>query len=716
MSDIVNLSIGRRGLLGAAAGGALLLGFRIPVAPRAAQAASDSAALNAFVAVNEDGRVTVQCPYIEMGQGTYTGIPSLVAEELEIALDQVDVEQAPPGPEYRLIRDTRFTGGSNSIRSSWEPLRRAGAMAREMLVGAAAQRFGVDRSELVAEDGHVRHPASGRSAAYGELVAAAAEQTPGAVTLKEPGQFRLLGNSPQRLDIPAKTDGTATFGVDTRVEGMLFAAVRQSPVFGGEPARFDADAAMAKPGVVAVEGITGAVAVVARSWWHAERGLEALNVEFGNGPAPDFDSDAHEKKLRDALSDKGVPGEQHGQAVDGLLGDPAGRVTADYFAPFLAHATLEPQNCTALVTDEACTLWAPNQGVDRVVQVAAQLTGLPETAITVHTPFLGGGFGRRFMPDFTIQVLELAVRHKGRPIKLVWSREQDMQHDFYRPAIAARYTARLGEDGLPVAMRATIAGDGPYKRHFGAVVDEIGFDPSVLEGATHASYGIDNRSIDYVYVETPPPIGFWRSVGNSHNGFVKESFVDELAAAAGEDPYRYRRRLLAGTPRVLAVLDAAAELAAWRSQPWKVGGVERAQGIALHEAYDSIVAQVAEVSIEGGRPRVHAVYCAVDCGIALNPNIVTMQVESGLAYGLSAALHEKVSMQSGRTRNGNFDDYPILRASEMPSVSVRIIDSGEKVGGIGEVGTPPIAPAVCGALYALTGKRVRSLPIGSIEA
>lgn len=720
MSDILNVSLRRRSLLGAGIAGALVLGFRLPVnSARAAhhESAAAGAALNAFVAIGDDGMATIQSPYIEMGQGTYTTIPALVAEEMDLPMNRVRVEQAPPGTAYHLIGPgTRFTGGSLSIRTAFGPMRKAGATARAMLLQAAAGRWQLPVSELETQAGRVLHKASGRSLDYAEVATEAAALTPPEdVPLKGAADFFLLGTPAERTDVPAKTDGSAEFGADISVPGMLIAAIAQAPVFGGEVSDYDEQAALAIDGVVAVNRIDNALAVVGRTWWHASQGLKAARPTFTAGPAPDFNIDAHEQAVRAALEHKGAASEAHGEDARALLGTAADVLTADYHVPFLAHATMEPQNCTALVTEDSCTIWTPNQGVERFIQAAAAVSGLPQEAITIHTPYLGGGFGRRFAPDFTAQAVAIAMQHKGTPIKLIWSREEDTQHDFYRPMVAARFRANLGGDGLPTALHATIAGDGPMKRHFAKMVEQVGYDESVVEGAIHQSYGIANRLIEYVYVETPPPIGFWRSVGNSHNAFFKESFIDEMAIAAGIDALEYRRRLLADAPRVRKVLDTAAEMAGWHPAPRDVDGVQRAQGIAIHEAYGTIVAQVAEVSVaKDGSPRVHKVWCAVDCGMALNPRIITMQMESGISTGLSAALHEKVQMRDGRTQAGNFDTYPILRAAEMPAVEVSIVDSGEAVGGIGEPGTPPIAPAVTNALFNLTGQRVRNLPIGKL--
>ena len=711
MSDIENVSLRRRELIKATLAGSLVLGFNL--SPGRAQTTQAGGKFNAFVSINSDGTATVQCPYIEMGQGTYTTIPALVAEEMDFPIDKVRVEQAPPEAPYRLIRGgSRFTGGSMSIRSAFIPMRKAGATARAMLLEAAAQRLNVSPAALSTKAGYVHHKSSSTTLSYAGLAAEAAQlAAPADVKLKSPGEFNLLGKSAPRSDVVEKSTGTAQFGVDTSQADMLFAAIRQAPVFGGKPEHVETDKMMAMPGVIAVHLLDDAVAVVARSWWFAENALTTLPPTFASGPKPDFDSQKHRDRLLRALESEGVAAEQHGDDPIAPLKRAGETVVADYVVPFLAHATLEPQNCTVRVDNQRCELWVPNQGVDRVMGVAQKITGLAESAITIHTPYLGGGFGRRFMPDFTIQALHIALEHKARPIKLIWSREEDTQHDYYRPMVAGRYQAALDEKGMPEAMHAVIAGDGPVNRHFPGAVAQSGFDRSVMEGAIHASYAIENRRIDYSYVETPPPIGFWRSVGNSYTGFFKESFVDEMAHAAGVDPVEYRRALLSDAPRVKRVLDTVADRARWRSKPWEENGARKAHGVALHESYDTIVAQIAEVSVDAGVPRVLKVWCAVDCGTALNPAIVEAQMQSGIAYGLSAALHEQVRMSQGKAIPGNFDNYPILRASEMPEVEVTIINSGEKIGGIGEPGTPPIAPAVCNALFTLTGQRIRELPI-----
>ncbi len=682
------------------------------------QNGADESELTAFIVLDTQGQITILSPFVEMGQGIYTSIASLVAEELDADMADVKVMQAPHGPAYRIMFDNtmRFTGGSRSLRSAFVPLREAGAAARSMLLRAAAEQLQVDVGGLVTEQSQVIEPASGRKLGYGELAARAAQlPMPIDITLKTPADYRLLGQPNDRVDVPAKTNGQARFGIDQQQPGLLSAAVSQAPVFDGEVDTLDAGPVMGMPGVVAVEQILHGVAVIADHYWHAKSALNTLPVAFKGGIDSGFSSPTYLSKLQARLDEPGETVEQHGD-IAAAFAEAATTITATYHTPFLAHATMEPMNCTALVDDDSCTVWAPNQGVDAVVEIAGQITGLAPAQITVHTPYLGGGFGRRFINDYAVQALTLAARHKGKPIKVIWSREEDMQHDHYRPMTAARYRAALAADGSLIALHTTTVGDGPMRRHFGARIGEDNIDPSVIEGVTEQGYAIANRQHDYVYEPSPAPLGFWRSVGNSHNAFFNECFIDEVAAATNTDPLVLRQRLLAGNARFTKVLQRAADMADWRAAPYtNAQGRQCAMGIAIHHAYQTIACQVAEVSVDAaGQPEVHKVWCSVDCGFAVNPNIVTMQIESGIVYGLSAALHETVKMEQGRAVNGNFDDYPILTAQEMPEVGVEIINSGEALGGIGEPGTPPIAPAVCNALFTLTGKRIRSLPIGHI--
>jgi len=708
--SVVNLSLKRREFLGAGAAtaGALLLGFHLPAARAAA-----GGAINAYVSIDAAGKVTLMNPFVEMGQGAWTAIPMILAEELDVNMDAVRVADAPLGPEYRLLfnKTMRITGGSASVRGGYEALRQAGARARAMLIAAAAQQWNVPATQLSTEPGFVVHAASKRKAAYGDLAAAAAKQTaPEEVPLKDPSKFRLLGKPTPRTDAFEKSNGRAAFGMDFREENMLIAAIRHAPAFGGKIAAIDKSKAAGMPGVVAIEDLGDAVAVLADNTWRARQAADALVIKFDDGANAGFSSAAYLEQLRARLDDAGHAVENEGD-VKAAFAAAAKTVVAEYHAPFLAHATMEPQNCSAIVRDGRCIVHAPNQGADFVANAAAEITKLPVDSIEVHTPFLGGGFGRRIVLDYVRQAVTLADRHKGRAVKVVWSREEDTQHDYYRPLVAAKYRAALGKDGSPIALHVTTAGDGP-SRQLGWQQDPK-VDGSVVEGAYKQPYDIVGRRSDFVFETCPAPLGFWRSVGHSQNGFFMESFMDELAHAAGKDPVEFRRGLLGKAPRYLKVLDTAVAMAMWRGGKWQAAdGREHAMGVALHESFGSIVAEVAEVSLDAdGLPAVHKVWAAVDCGFSVNPLVLEHQVESAIAYGLSAALHEEITIKDGRATNGNFETYPILTAQEMPDVAVQIINSGEALGGVGEVGTPPIAPAVCNALFALTGKRIRSLPL-----
>ncbi len=718
MSRITNISMSRRQFLGssAATAGVFVLGLHMP--GRFASAASDGA-INAFVGIGEDGSVIVQNPYIEMGQGTYTSIPMLIAEELDADMAAIVIEQAPAAPEYRLLYGgkVRFTGGSRSVRSSFEPLRRAGAMARKMLRKAAADEWGVPLSECSTEPGRVVHQPSGKSLGYGELAPLAAQlETPESVELKPKEQYRLLGTPVARTDSAAKSNGTANFGIDTRIDGMVYAAVKQSPVFGGEVQNYDAAMIENESGVIGVETIPNGIAVIAKTFWQAQSALEKLPVEFdaSESDSQGFSSADYLQELQQHLDDEGYPGENTGDAVSAMQ-SAAETISADYHAPFLAHATMEPMNCTALVQDDHCTVWAPNQGVDNVVQAATQVTGFKPEQISVETPYLGGGFGRRFIMDYTMQAVTLANKRRGTPIQVIWTREEDTRHDFYRPLTAARYRAGFDDDGKPIALHTTTAGDGPIRRHAAGMMEDEKLDPSVMEGVMHQPYGITNKRADYVHRPVPVPIGFWRSVGHSMNAFFTESFMDEMAHAAGQDPVAFRQSLLQDQPRFAKVLETAAGMANWKQAAWQAeDGRKHAMGVALHQSFNSIVGEVAEVSINDADDiQVHKVWCAVDCGFAVNPRIVTMQMESGIAFGLSAALMEAVTIKDGKAEQANFDSYPVLPPQRMPEVEVEIVNSGADLGGIGEPGTPPIAPAVANALFSLTGKRLRQLPFST---
>lgn len=719
MNDIINVTMTRRKFLGITSAGAcvFVLGMSLPMGKFAMAANNDDPgpALNAFIGIKQDGTVIFQNPFIEMGQGTYTSIPAIMAEELDVDMAVISVVQAPTGPDYRIMfnNTVRFTGGSMSVRSSYDTMRKAGATARAMLINAAAAQWNVPASECITEPGLVIHKTSGKKISYGDIAAEAASlEVPATVELKDPSKFRLIGKPVRRTDSLAKSTGTAEFGIDVKAEGMLIAAVKQSPVFGGTVKSYDKSVVMNMPGVVAVEEIPNGVAVIADYFWHAKIALDKLPVEFNEGDNAGFSTSAYLEKLLSKLDDKGVQAENEGDAEKALQ-DSATVIEAEYHVPFLAHATLEPMNCMALVNNDHCIVWAPNQGADFVAQVASGITGLPFEAIEVRTPYLGGGFGRRFVLDYVTHAVTLAGKHKGKPIKVIWTREEDTQHDHYRPLTAAKYRAGFDQDGTPLALHITTAGEGPMGRLNPGFLKDPNIDHSIVEGAIDQPYSIPNKRMDIVNISVAPvPIGYWRSVGNSQNAFFKESFIDEMAHAASTGPVEFRRKLLINAPRFKKVLDTVVAMADWKDKPWQApDGQQHAMGVALHRSFGSIVGQIAEISVVDSEIKVHRVWCVVDCGFAVNPAIVKMQMESGIAFGLSAALAEEITLEKGRVTQTNFNSYPLLSPDRMPDVHVEIINSGKELGGIGEPGTPPIAPAVCNALFTLTGKRIRSLPL-----
>jgi isoquinoline 1-oxidoreductase beta subunit len=662
---------------------------------------------NAWIRVDAEGDVTVVVDRSEMGQGVASALPTLVAEELEVPLERVAFEFAPAGQEYvNPAFGIQGTGGSTSVRMAWEPMRKAGAAARAMLVAAAAGRWGVDAGACRAEAGEVIHEASGRRAGYGELTGDAAElEVPEDPALKDPADFRLLGQPRRRLDTPPKVDGTATFGIDVRPDGVLIGRVARCPVFGGTVAELDDASARQVPGVRNVVDLGDRVGVVADHYWAAQKGLEALDVTWDEGEWADQDDEAIAEEFRRIARRPGVEARSDGDP-DGALSGAARTVEAAYDFPYLAHATMEPMNATAHVRSDGCELWAPTQNQSGCLQAAAEIAGVDEEDVTVHTTYLGGGFGRRFELDFVRDALELS-KAAGAPVKAVWSREDDTRHDFYRPASHHVLRAALDGDGRPTAWTHRLVVPSIMKRAFpGAVQD--GLDTEAVEGAVGMPYAMSNVRVDYHDADVGVPVGFWRSVNHTHNGFVVETFMDELARTAGRDPVDYRRELLSDAPHHLRVLERAAEAAGWGSSLPE----GRARGVAVVESFGSHVAEVAEVSLEDGRPRVHRVMCAVDCGPMVNPSIVEAQMESGIVYGLTAALYGEINIEDGRARQGNFDDYRMLRLDEMPEVEVvHVTDGQESVGGVGEPGTPPIAPAVANAVRELTGEPVRRLPI-----
>jgi isoquinoline 1-oxidoreductase beta subunit len=712
MSEILNLS--RRGFLkiSAAVGGGLLVGFQLPGCERnSKQTALESEAPtrftpNAWLKIARDDMVTVMVGSSEMGQGVMTAIPMLVAEELEADWSKVHAQQAPADPAYtNPLIGQQLTGGSTTVRAFWTPVREAGATARELLISAAAQTWGVKEARCRAENGVVLHSDSDRRLSYGALADQAATlPVPKAVFLKDPKEFRLLGKSMPRLDTPAKVNGSAQFGQDVRLEGMLVATVARCPVFGGKVVSFDAGAAKAVPGVRHVVRIDAGVAVVADGFWPAKLGRDLLKVEWDEGAHAQLDSASIRARFATAAAKEGVTARNEGDAVKVLKAD-AKKLEAVYEVPYLAHACMEPMNCTAHVRKDGCDIWVPTQAQAGVQKTAARITGLPAESIRVHTTFLGGGFGRRSEQDFVAEAVQVS-KAVGSAVQVMWTREDDTRHDYYRPATYNRLSATLGKNGLPSAWTHHIVGPSIMARVFPSRVKE-GIDPTSVEGASNLPYAIPNIRVTYTLDDPGVPVGFWRSVGSSQNAFITECFLDELAARAQIDPYQYRRKLLAGHARHLGVLDLAADKAGW-TRPLPKG---RYRGIALAESFGAFVAQVAEISFVQGALRVHRVVCAVDCGLVVNPDTVEAQMQSAIVYGLTAALKGEITIRKGRVEQGNFNDYPLLRMQEMPLIEVHRVPSTEPPGGVGEPGTPPIAPAVANAVFAATGKPVRRLPI-----
>ncbi|HEY8027442.1 MAG TPA: xanthine dehydrogenase family protein molybdopterin-binding subunit [Burkholderiaceae bacterium] len=697
-------------------------------------------ALNGWIKIAADGTVIVAMPRAEMGQGVHTALPMLVAEELDVPLASVKIVQAPmdkifgnvsmladglpfhPDDTGAVKRTAQWltaktarelglvvTGGSSSVKDAWGPMREAGASARAMLVAAAAARWSVDPDSCQTADGAVSH-SSGKRATYAELMADAAHSKPGKIRLKDPQKFTLIGTPQPRRDSAAKVNGTAGFGIDARPPGMVYAAVRMSPTIGGSVQKFDATAVLGMPGVISVVdfspagGVAG-IAVLAKTFWQAKQAVAALPITWNAGPNATLSSADVFKELAAKIDNEG--GFTYYKTGDMSLG--AGAATtlkAEYQAPFLAHATMEPINCTAQVKDGKVTLWLSTQVPSVAVGEAAKVAGVKAENVELHMTYIGGGFGRRLEVDMVKQAVAIARQAGGVPVQVLWTREEDMTHDMYRPAALARFTATMDGQGKVLSYdNKSASGSITHQvltRTFG--IPGSGPDKTTAEGEFDMSYEFPNQHIAHVIVPTPVPLGYWRSVGHSHNAFFKESFIDELAHAAKQDPVAFRRSLLTRQPRFLAVLDAAVE---------KAGKPElgHALGVALHRSFGTIVAQVAEVSVENNEIKVHKVTCAVDCGIAVNPNIIAQQVESAINFGLSAALFGEATIKDGQIEQQNFDTYPVIRMMQSPQIETIVIKSAEPPEGMGEPATPPIAPAVANAVFILTGKRLRSLPL-----
>jgi isoquinoline 1-oxidoreductase subunit beta len=709
-SHTSDTNLSRRGFLAASAavGGGLMLGISLPLGGGEA-ATSESFAPNAFIRIGSDGQVVLTMPYVEMGQGTYTSIPMLIAEELDVNLKQVRLEHAPPNEKLYVnpLLGVQATGNSNAMRGAWKPLRQAGATAREMLIASAAKRWGVDAKTCRAQDGEVIHGPTARKLTYGELAADAAKLPPPEnVPLKSPSEFKLIGTPAKRLDTPAKVNGTAVYGIDARPAGVKIATLAQSPVSGGRVKSVDDTAAKAVKGVRQIVRLDDAVAVVADHMGAAKKGLEALKIEWDDGPHGTLSTADIAHELDQATLGAGAVAQNVGDAAKAMA-SAATRLEAIYQVPFLAHATMEPMNCTAHFRGGECEIWLGTQAIARVQALAAKAAGLPPEKVIVHNHLIGGGFGRRLEADAAVRAVEIAKQVDG-PVKVVWTREEDIQHDLYRPYWFDRISAGLDAQGMPVAWHHRFAGSSVISRWLPPGFNN-GLDPDSTEGAIDLVYDLPNMHVEYARVE-PKGIstGFWRSVGPSHNVFVVESFVDELAATAKKDPVEFRRALLAKNPRAKAVLDLAAEKAGW-GQPLPKGS---GRGVSLQFVFGSYLAQVAEVEVaKDGTVRVRRVVCAMDCGTVVNPDTVQAQLMSGITFGSTAALYGEITLKNGRVEQTNFDTYQMIRMNEAPAIEVHVVKSAEPPGGMGETGTSGAVPAIANAIFAATGKRLRKMPV-----
>jgi len=755
----------RRGILlsGLGAAGVLLVGWGL-LPPRSRLGGPDTlpvveneVGLNGWIKIASDGQVLLAMNRSEMGQGVHTALAMLAAEELDVPLARVRLVQAgnetlygnvasfldqlpfhpserEPDARTRTVKTAQWvvsklarelginlTGGSSSVTDAWELLRWAAATARAQLLGAASLRWKLPVSELSIKDGVIGHP-SGPQANFGEFAKAAASTPPGEVTLKERSEWKLVGTSAPRTDLQAKVDGSAVFGIDVRQPGQLYAVMRHCPMLGGGPGRVDVDAVLRMPGVERVvrigpyAGSTAGLAVVGRTYWHAKQGAQALDIDWRAPPAGLADSREIlrqlERTARDAAQREGGFAFYRRGDIDLALNDAPRRIEAVYSAPYLAHAAMEPINCTAQVGDGRVTVWAPTQVPGLARALAARVAGVDDGAVTLHVTYLGGGFGRRLDIDFVGQAVRIALETDGVPVQLVWPREEDIGHDFYRPAGVAVLRAAIDAQGAVAGLAITSAGDAItprwMERTLPALAGPVDLpDKTVADGLFDLPYSIPNERIAHVATRSGVPVGFWRSVGHSHNAFFSEGFIDELAHEVGQDPLAFRLTLLGGSPRHAAVLRLAAQKSGW-------GGAlpaGRARGVALHESFGSIVAEVVELSLVNGAPRVHRVVCAADIGTVVNPGIVAQQMESAVIFGLSAALHGRIDIEGGVVKQGNFTDLPVARLADSPLIETHLVASTRAPAGVGEPGTPPVAPAMANALFALTGKRLRELPL-----
>jgi len=701
-----------------AASGGLLIGFHFPgiSALASVQASPISTFMpNAFVRIGTDERVTVIVNHSEMGQGVYTSLPMLLAEELDADWTKVGFEPAPVDPKYNHPAfGMQMTGGSSSVWSGLEQFRQAGAAARAMLIAAAAQQWNVDASTCRTESGAVLNGPN-RKLTYGHLAAAAAKLTPPEhVQLKDPKNFKLIGKPIKRLDTPMKLNGKAEFGIDVKLPGMLTAAIARPPIFGAKMKTFDDAKARSMPGVRKIVSIPAGVAVIADTFWQAKTARDALRIEWDEGSMQDFDTSKMMQDFRDRAKTSGASVRKDGDAESALAGA-AKKIEAVYEVPYLSHLMMEPLNCTVDLRADSCEVWTGSQfqTVDRAN--AAKIAGLPPEKVQLHTTFLGGGFGRRANPqsDFVVEAVHVA-KAAGVPVKVIWTREDDMAGGWYRPAFLHAIEGGVDASGNAVSWRSRLVGQSimagtPFAA---AMMKGKAYDPASVEGVDDLPYAIPNVTVESHQAEINVPVQWLRSVGHSHTAFAVECFVDELAALAQKDPYQFRRALLQKQPRHLGVLDLAAQKAGWdKPLPKGVG-----RGIAVHFAFGSYSAHVAEVSVSGDRVQVHRMVCAIDCGEYVNPGIIEAQVEGGAIFGASAALFQELTFEKGRLQQTNFHTFPVMRMNECPKIETHIVNNHEKSGGIGEPGVPCAAPAIANAIFAVTGKRIRRLPIRMTEA
>ena len=692
----------------ATATGGLVIAVYLPACSKPEEAAKNAGpaklvAANAWLKIGTDGSITMLCDRSEMGQGVYTALPTLIAEELGVAPSTVKVEFAPPGKEYiNALLGGQVTGGSTSVRDAWEKLRMAGAEARMRLVSAAAKEWGAPPQSCSVADGYVVF--TSRRKSFGELAeAAAALPKPENVQLKGRNEFKYIGKPQKRLDTPAKVDGSAQFGIDVRLPGMLYAALAQPPELGASVKSFKAEAAQGMPGVRHVLQTSSGVAVIADSFWQAHQARDKLEITWASGKNAKLTNASISSDLRSAAAGKGKEVRKEGDAESGLRS--GRRVEATYELPMLAHATLEPQNCTVEFRDDGCHVYAPTQVQQLVQATAAQAAGLPPEKVFVHTTFLGGGFGRRLEADFVPAAVECA-KAANKPVKMLWTREDDMTHDKYRPPARNTLSGAFDANGKLDAVKIHLVAPSITARWFPAAVANGAVDPFAVEAAHNFPYAVPNVYIDYLQHEIGIDVGYWRSVSHALNCFAVESFMDELAYAGQIDPYEFRRGMLDKQPRWQMVLDTAAKKAGWGRAP-----SGHHLGIALMSGYDTYIAQVADVSVQGNQLKINRIVCAIDCGQMVNPDIVHAQAEGSIVFGLGAALFNEINIANGRVKEQNFDDYRLLRLNETPAIEVYVVDSTEKPGGMGEPAVALVAPAVCNAIFAATRKRIRALPI-----